>query len=80
MNRPVERKVYAASLGAGVGTIISDFALWGIDQIWWPAEEEIVPLPVAGFVALIVTVGLTFISGWWAKHDPGATYEESGTV
>lgn len=80
MNRPVERKVYAASLGAGAGTIISDFALWGIDQIWWPSEEAIVPLPVAGFVGLIVTVGLTFLSGWWAKHDSGTVYEESETV
>lgn len=68
MGRPVERKVYAATIGAGAGTVVSDFVLWGIDQIWWPSEEVDIPLPVAGFSSLLVTVGMTFLAGWWAKH------------
>lgn len=70
-NRPVERKVYAATIGAGAGLTVSDFALWVVDRVWWPAETDIVPLPVAGFVNLIVTVAFTFGAGWLAKHDPG---------
>lgn len=70
MSRPTERKVYASAIGAGAGLTISNFALWGADQLWWPGTED-VPLPVAGFVELIVTVGLAFLGGWFAKHDPG---------
>lgn len=73
MNAPVERKVYAATIGAGVGFTVSDFVLWGVDAIWWPGAAEI-PSPVAAFVGLIVTTGLAFLGGWLAKHgvtDPG---------
>lgn len=69
--RPVERKVYAASIGAGAGLTISNFALWAADSVWWPSPDANVPDPVAAFVELIVTVGLAFLGGWWAKHDPG---------
>jgi hypothetical protein len=68
MNAPVERKVYAATLGAGAGTTVSQFGLWAVDQIWWPDPEVDIPIPVAGFVTLVITVGLTFITGWLAKH------------
>lgn len=73
MNRPVERKVYAGSLGALTGTIISDFALWGVDAIWWPSPEIEIPGPVASFVSAVVITGFTFVAGWLAKHDPGYT-------
>jgi hypothetical protein len=72
-NRPTERKVYAASLGAGAGTIVSDFALWAVDRIWWPSDTADVPFPVVSFVGLVVTVAFTFAAGWLAKHDPGYT-------
>ena len=71
MKRPVERKVLAGTIGAGAGVTISDFALWVVDTIWWPADDATVPVPVAGFVSLIVTTGFAFIAGWLAKHDPG---------
>jgi hypothetical protein len=71
MKRPVERKVYAASIGAGAGLTVSNFALWAADSIWWPSPDANVPDPVAGFVELVVTVGLAFLGGWLAKHDPG---------
>ena len=73
MNRPVERKVYAGSLGALTGTIISDFALWGVDAIWWPSPKIEIPGPVASFVSAVVITGFTFVAGWLAKHDPGYT-------
>jgi hypothetical protein len=73
VNRPVERKVYAGSLGALTGTIISDFALWGVDAIWWPSPETEIPGPVASFVSAVVITGFTFVAGWLAKHDPGYT-------
>ena len=76
MTRPIERKVYASTIGAGAGVTVSDFVLWGVDQIWWPAEADTVPLPVAGFVSLVTTVVFTFVAGWLAKHDPG--YVEIG--
>lgn len=69
--RPVERKVYASTIGAGAGLTVSEFALWIVDRIWWPADNADVPLPVAGFVSLVTTVAFTFIAGWLAKHDPG---------
>lgn len=71
MTRPVERKVYASTLGAGAGVTVSEFSLWVVDRIWWPADNVVVPLPVASFVGLVVTVAFTFFAGWLAKHDPG---------
>lgn len=70
MSRPVERKVYAASLGALSSTIASDFALWVVDETWFPGDETI-PSPVAAFVSAAVITGITFLSGYMAKHDPG---------
>lgn len=77
MKRPVERKVYAGSLGALSGAIVSDFALWGVDELWWPGPTEI-PTPVAAFVSAVVITGFTFVAGYLAKHDPGyvVEYEE----
>jgi len=69
--RPVERKVYAGTIGAGAGLTISNFALWVADQIWWPADNTEIPLPVAGVIELLVTTGCAFLFGWLAKHDPG---------
>lgn len=73
MNRPVERKVYAGSLGALTGSIVSDFALWGVDQLWWPSPDTDIPTPVAGFVSALVITGFTFLASYVAKHDPGYT-------
>lgn len=70
MARPIERKVYASTIGAGAGLTVSNFALWIADTIWWPGDTA-VPGPVADFVVLVVTIGLTFLGGYFAKHDPG---------
>ena len=71
MNRPVERKVYAATIGALSSTVVSDFALWAVDQVWWPSPDKDIPTPVAAFVSAVVVTGTTFLFGWLAKHDPG---------
>lgn len=67
MKQPVERKVYAGTLGALSGAIVSDFALWGIDQIWWPNPTENIPTPVAVFASAAVITAFTFLSGYIAK-------------
>jgi hypothetical protein len=71
--RPTERKVYAATLGAGAGTIVSEFVMWGIDSIWWPADSVNPPGPVASLVNLLIPMLVAFGAGWLAKHDPGYT-------
>lgn len=73
--RPTERKVYAATFGAGAGSIVSEFVLWALDSIWWPADNVDVPFPVAAFVNLVIPAGLAFALGWLAKHDPGYVKE-----
>jgi hypothetical protein len=80
MSNPVERKVYASTLGSGVGVTVTSFALWVADTVWWPSDTEEVPVPVAGFVGLVVTAGLTFIFGWLAKHGIEEPQEENQEV
>lgn len=70
-NRPTERKVFAATLGALSSTIVSDFALWGVDRIWWPSPNESIPGPVAAFASAVVVTVFTWGAGWLASHDPG---------
>lgn len=69
MNRPVERKVYASTIGAGAGLTVSNFVLWIVDKIWWPDPAVDIPLPVSAFAELVVTTGLAFLAGYFAKHD-----------
>lgn len=68
MKNPVSGKVYAATIGAGVGATVSDFGLWVVDRIWWPSPDVDIPAPVASFVVVIITTGFAFISGYIAKH------------
>jgi len=77
--RPVERKVYAGTIGAGAGLTISNFALWVAEQVWWPADNVEIPLPVAGVIELLVTTGCAFLFGWLAKHDPGYVMIDGGS-
>lgn len=61
------RKVTVATLGAGAGTVVSDFVLWGMDQFWFEGTDNI-PGPVAGFVYLVVTVLLTFVPSYLIRE------------
>lgn len=81
---PTELKVRAATVGAGAGVVIADFVLWMIDAQWYHGDASPeVPYPISAFVLLAVTVGLTYASGWYARHTPRtqpvAEAEEVGT-
>ncbi len=73
----VESKVYAATLGSGAGAILSGFLLWVLGVTFWHsgssatnavAAAAAVPAPVAALVALVLTIGGTFASGFAAPH------------
>ncbi len=75
----VEAKVYAATLGGGAGTILSQFLLWVLGVLFWhasgAAEHAVaaaaaVPQPVAGLIDLILAVGGAFLGGYLAPHTP----------
>lgn len=65
----VEPKVKGAAVGATAGVIVTDFLVWGADELFWNGDAAPnVPFPVAGFIGLVVTVGLTFLGGFVARH------------
>jgi hypothetical protein len=66
--QPVSGKVYASTIGAGVGATVSEFGLWVVDRIFWPSPDIDIPPPVAAFVTLVIVTGLAFLSGYFAKH------------
>lgn len=76
---PVEGKVAAATVGSGAGAVVSVFILWllGVlvfgasgDATLSSAAIEAVPTPVAGLIGAAVTVGGTFVGGYFAQHTP----------
>lgn len=67
-NYPVAPKVKMATVGATAGVIISNFLVYLID-LWFYIGPEEVPEPVSAMVMLVVTAGLTFIGGWYARHQ-----------
>lgn len=69
--QPAEAKVKMATVGAGAGAVVSNFLIWLLDQAMWNGDADpAVPFPVAAFVALAVTAGLTYAAGWQAPHTP----------
>ena len=53
-------KVYAATVGAGVGTAISTIGIWIIE-----ASAGIdIPAPVELSIGVVVTAGLAFLGGY----------------
>ena len=68
----VETKVKAATVaGAGSAAVVTPFVVWVMDQLFFDgAAAPDVPLPVVGFVGLVVSGGCTFAAGWYAKHTP----------
>lgn len=66
---PVEPKVRAATGGAAAGAVITAFALWLLDQVWWNGDAAPdVPMPVVGLVGLVVSGACAFVSGYYARH------------
>lgn len=67
---PVETKVKAATAaGAGAAAVITPFAVWLVDELFWngPAAPD-VPLPVVGVIGLAVTGLSALVAGYWARH------------
>lgn len=77
MSAPVEGKVFAGTIGAGVGLAASQLILWLLGVMVWgaasTAEEAsnaiaAVPQPVNGAVMALLTLGTAFVSGYFTKH------------
>lgn len=77
-NAPVERKVQAATAGAGVGAALAGAILWGLDEAFWNgAAVPEVPAPITALVFVAVPAVLAYASGWYAKHTPRPGSENS---
>jgi hypothetical protein len=67
---PVGTQVKAATVaGAGSAGVITPFAIWVLDQIFFNgAAQPDVPLPLIGVTGLIISGACTFAGGWYARH------------
>jgi hypothetical protein len=69
MQGSVERKVTAATGGAGVGAAVGALAVWAVDAyVHTPGTEGDLPGPVGTAVMVLVAAGVAFVSGYVAKH------------
>jgi hypothetical protein len=76
---PTEAKVWAGTVGSGVGATVGSFVVWILGVLLWHASSDAdqatsaigsVPAPVAAMVFLAITVGSTYVGGYLAKHTP----------
>lgn len=68
---PVAAKVKAATAGAGAGAVLSQFALWALDGLFFNgAASPDVPDPVVALVTLAVTGALAFGAGYAKAPHP----------
>ena len=79
MSAPTESKVWGSTVGGGSGAVLTSFVLWVLGVTIWNVSINAddaaramaaVPLPVAGLIGLVITVGGIFLGGWLAKHTP----------
>lgn len=64
-NGPVHPKVKAATIAGGAAGVVTTFAVWVLDEVFWNgAASPEVPSPVVGMVGLVVGAGMTFAAGW----------------
>jgi hypothetical protein len=71
VKQPVERKVTAATGGAGVGAAVGAFACWLVDTtVHTPNVEGDLPAPVFGLVMAGTAAAVAWIAGYIAKHTP----------
>lgn len=70
-NAPVEAKVKAASSGAGISGALTVVVMYGLTMIPFirdmPTE---VMLAMLAIVAGAITYGVSFVSGYLARHTP----------
>jgi hypothetical protein len=78
VRNPISPKFWAALVGSGAGTVVSTLLIWLLGASvfggGWSAERvndaiASVPTPLAGFILLLVTIGMT-IAAVYAKSDP----------
>lgn len=76
---PVEGKVYSATIGSGIGVVMTPFILWLLGVTIWDvpidagaefAAVAAVPTAVAAPIGVLVLMGSTFLGGYLAKHTP----------
>lgn len=79
MAAATESKVYGATIGGGAGAIVTSFVLWLLGVLVWNVSSvaesagdaiAAVPLPVAGVITGLITLGGVYGGGWLAKHTP----------
>lgn len=63
----ISGKVSAASVGAGVATVVSDIVARHLGAP--------VPADILALVGATVTAGVTFVCGYVARHVPAALHE-----
>lgn len=77
----VERKVSAATAGAGGGTVVANFLLWVLATY---AFHGPVPVEVWSFVNVVVAAAGAFGMGYLARHTPrqpgGQVFAAGGVV
>ncbi len=57
-------KVYAATVGAGVGSALATIAVWWVEFVY----QIDIPNEVALSIGVVVTGGLAFIGGYFKKN------------
>lgn len=77
MAKPVERKVYAGTLGAGAGGVLGTFVVWGTGLFFGGSATAeavkdtiaAVPAPVSALELFIVAAAGSFAAGYKAKSE-----------
>lgn len=64
----IEPKVKAATIAQLPAAVVTSFVLWAIDGIWYGGGAIDVPVPVVGFVTLVVGAIAAFAGGYLAPH------------
>lgn len=79
--KPVERKVYAATVGGGLGTALSGFIVWLTGVLFFGGSSSAdavqdtvtaVPAPVSVLELLAVGAAVPFVAGYLAKTTKDA--------
>lgn len=64
-----ERKVTAATSGAGIGFLLTEAALYMLDaHVFTPGTIGDLPAPVTTAVPIVVGMALAWVAGYRARH------------
>ena len=66
---PTEKKVTAATAGAGIGTLVTQAVLYELDaHVFTPSTIGDLPAPVTTLAPLLVAMAAAWLAGRRAKH------------